>query len=43
MEIELAKALEEMEFDELLDVLTKLMMENKEAFDELKELVDDQI
>jgi len=43
MEIELAKALEEMEFDELLDVLTKLMMENKEAFDELKELVNDQL
>lgn len=42
MEIELAKALEEMEFDDLLDVLTKLMMENKEAFDELKELVDNQ-
>lgn len=43
MELELAKALEEMEFDELLEILTQLMMNNKEAFDDLKEIVDDQL
>lgn len=43
MELELAKKLEEMDFNELLEILTKLMMENKEAFDELKEIVDDQL
>lgn len=43
MELELAKKLEEMEFDELLEILTQLMMNNKEAFDDLKEVVDDQL
>lgn len=43
MELELAKKLEELDFDELLDILTKLMMNNKEAFDDLKEIVDDQL
>ena len=43
MELELAKKLEEMEFDELLGILTQLMMNNKEAFDDLKEIVDDQL
>lgn len=41
MELELAKKLEEMEFGELIDILTKLKMTNHEAFMELKEIVDD--
>jgi hypothetical protein len=41
MEFELAKKLEEMDFNELIQVLTKLKMTNHEAFTDLKEIVDD--
>ena len=41
MEIELAKKIEDLSFAELMDVLRKLNFSNREAFDELKELVDD--
>jgi hypothetical protein len=43
MELMLAKKLEEMEFSELLDIMTKLMMEDRDAFETLKELVEDHI
>jgi hypothetical protein len=43
MELMLAKKLEEMEFNELLDIMTKLMMEDRDAFELLKELVEDHI
>ena len=41
MEIILAKKLEELSMNELMDVLRKLLMQDKEAFNTLKELVDD--
>jgi hypothetical protein len=43
MELMLAKKLEEMDFNELLDIMKKLMMEDREAFEKLKELVEDHI
>lgn len=43
MEFELAKKIEEMSFDELIKVFTQFMMEEKEAFNALKEIVDDTI
>ena len=43
MELMLAKKIEEMDFNELLDIMTKLMMEDREAFEKLKELVEDHI
>lgn len=43
MELELAKKIEEMSFDELIKVFRQFMMEEKEAFDALKEIVDDTI
>jgi len=43
MELMLAKKLEEMDFNELLDIMRKLMMEDREAFEKLKELVEDHI
>lgn len=41
MEIILAKKLEELSMNELMDVLRKLLMQDREAFNTLKELVDD--
>lgn len=41
MEIMLAKKLEELELNELIDLLTKLKMEDKDAYAVLKELVED--
>jgi Mg/Co/Ni transporter MgtE len=41
MEIELAKILEEMSIDELIEILTKLKMTNNDGFSDLKEIVDD--
>lgn len=41
MEIELAKKVEEMEMNELVDLFMKLRMEDRDAFDVLKELVED--
>ena len=41
MEIILAKKLEELSMNELMDVLQKLLMQDREAFNTLKELVDD--
>lgn len=41
MPIVLAKKLEELDFSELLDVLQKLEMEDREAFKLLEELVED--
>jgi hypothetical protein len=41
MEIQLARKIEELGFSELLNVFMKLRMQNREAFDSLKELVDD--
>jgi len=41
MEIILAKKLEELSMNELIDVLRKLLMQDREAFNTLKELVDD--
>lgn len=43
MELMLAKKLEEMDFNELLDIMRKLMMEDREAFEKLKELIEDHI
>jgi hypothetical protein len=43
MEIALAKKIEELELRELITILTQLMMTNKEAFDDLKEIIDDQL
>lgn len=43
MEFELAKKIEEMSFDELIKVFRQFMMEEKEAFNALKEIVDDTI
>lgn len=41
MEVMLAKKIEELEFDELMDVLRKFQMEDREAFELLQELVED--
>lgn len=41
MELELAKKIEEMELNELIELFRKLMMEDRQAFETLKELVDD--
>ena len=41
MEIEVARKLEEMSFEELLDVLQKFQMEDFDAFLTLKEIVED--
>lgn len=43
MELELAKKLEDMDFRELAEVLRKLMIEDRQAFEALKEIVDDTI
>lgn len=41
MEIILAKKLEELSLNELIDLLTKLKREDRDAYAVLKELVDD--
>lgn len=41
MELMLAKKLEELDFKELLDLLTKLRMTDRDAFSTLRELVED--
>ena len=41
MEIMLAKKLEEMDMGELIQILTKLKMTNNEAFEDLKEIIED--
>lgn len=41
MEIEVAKKLEDMSMSELIQVFMKFRMENREAFMELKEIIDD--
>jgi len=41
MEIELAMKLAEMDRNEIEQILMKLRMENQEAFEVLRELVDD--
>lgn len=41
MEVMLAKKIEELEPDELMDVLRKLQTEDRDAFELLKELVED--
>lgn len=41
MEIELAKKLEEMDMGDLIQILTKLKMTNNEAFEDLKEIIED--
>lgn len=43
MELELARKLEEMSFHEIVSLLKKFMMEDREAFLALKEIVDDQL
>ena len=43
MELELAEKLEEMELHELIEILRKLMFEDKESFDVLREIVEDHI
>lgn len=43
MELELAEKLEEMELHELIDILRKLMIEDRESFDVLREIVEDHI
>lgn len=43
MEIMLAEKLENFSKDELIDVLSKLMREDFEAFNLLKELIEDQL
>tara|TARA_Y200000002_G_C22598573_1_gene628470 strand:- start:100 stop:231 length:132 start_codon:yes stop_codon:yes gene_type:complete len=43
MEEMLANMLDEMEHDEVVDVFRKLMMEDREAFETLKEIVEDHI
>lgn len=37
----LAKKLEEMDMRELIQILTKLKMTNNEAFEDLKEIIED--
>jgi hypothetical protein len=41
MELMLAKKIEDLELDELMDVLRKLQTEDRDAFELLKELVED--
>jgi hypothetical protein len=41
MDLILAKKIEELEFDELLEVLRKFEMEEPDAFSLLQELVED--
>ena len=41
MELQLAKKIEELELNELLDLLTKLRMQDRDAFEALRELVED--
>jgi len=41
MELMLAKKIEDLELDELMDVLRKLQTEDHDAFELLKELVED--
>jgi len=41
MEIMLAKKLEELELNELIDLLTKLRIQDRDAYAVLKELVED--
>ena len=41
MEIVLAKQILELEENELEDILTKLKMEEREAYEKLQELVED--
>jgi len=43
MEHELAQKLEEMELRELEDIIRKFMLEDREAFDVLREIVEDHI
>lgn len=43
MELELARKLEEMSFQEIVSIMKKFMMEDREAFLALKEIVDDQL
>ena len=43
MEHELAEKLEEMELHELEDIMRKFMFEDREAFEVLRELVEDHI
>ena len=43
MELELAEKLEEMELHELIDILRKFMFEDREAFEVLREIVEDHI
>jgi hypothetical protein len=41
MELILAKKIEDLDFDELLEVLRKFEMEDRDAFNLLQELVED--
>ena len=41
MELILAKKIEDLDFDELLEVLRKFEMEDSDAFNLLQELVED--
>jgi hypothetical protein len=41
MDMILAKKIEELELDELMDVLRKLQTEDRDAFELLQELVED--
>lgn len=41
MDMILAKKIEELELDELMDVLKKLQTEDRDAFELLQELVED--
>lgn len=41
MEIIVAKKLEEASFQELIQILTKLQMEDMDAFNALKEIIED--
>jgi hypothetical protein len=43
MEIQLAKKLEELELNELIDLLTRLRMADRDAFEALREQIDDLI
>ena len=43
MEEMIASKLEEMEFYELAEIMRKLMMEDREAFETLKEIIEDYI
>lgn len=43
MEEMIARKLEEMEFHELIDIMRKLMMEDQEAFETLREIIEDHI